>query len=377
MRKLLPTLLILAMLLLALLVVVRIRYGGGTVAEHIPTTEPLFPETALENVADLPLPPGNIAVSPEGRIFFTFHPEGKPEVNVAELVAGEAVPYPASAEERSRVKTVLGLRLDLQGRLWLLDYANHGFGTPRLVAYQTKENRLVEEFDFPSSIAPPGSMLNDFQVSPDGKWIYIADASIFGLEPALVIYNTEKRSARRLLEKHPSMLADSRHVPRVRGRDLLILGVFAVRPGVDSIALDRNGRYLNFGSVNGEYLYRIDTKFLRDEGYSSEELARAIETVGRKTDSDGITTDERGNVYITDASADSIHRMSPDGKIQTLIKSAQLRWPDGLSFGPDGYLYVTCSSLQEVIFRSASHVKAHAPYQIFRFRPGISAPAGH
>lgn len=377
MKKIRIVFLVLLLMIGGLFLFLRIRYGGGTLAEHIPTTAPLFPERVLEKVADLPLPPGNIAVSPNGRVFFTFHPEGNPEVNVTELVSGAPVPYPPNAEDRARTKTVLAIRIDQKGRLWLLDFANHGTGQPKLIAYDIKDNRLVHEFEFSREIAPLGSMLNDFQVSSDGRWVYIADASIFGLAPALVVYDTEQRKARRLLEKHTSVQADHKHIPRVRDRDLLVLGVFAIRPGVDSIALDRDGKLLYFAAVNAENLYRIDTKYLKDETYDAPQIANAVETVGRKTDSDGITTDERGNVYITDASADSIHRMSPDGKIQTLIKSTQLRWPDGFSFGPDGYLYVTCSSLQEVIFRSSGHVKAHSPYQIFRFRPGISAPPGH
>jgi hypothetical protein len=44
-------------------------------------------------------------------------------------------------------------------------------------------------------------------------------------------------------------------------------------------------------------------------------------------------------------------------------------WPDGLSFGPGGWRYVTCSSLH-VMFRTTAHMKANAPYQIYRFKPG-------
>jgi hypothetical protein len=34
---------------------------------------------------------------------------------------------------------------------------------------------------------------------------------------------------------------------------------------------------------------------------------------------------------------------------------------------------VTCSALQHVLFPSAAHIREHAPYQIYRFKPG---PAG-
>jgi hypothetical protein len=69
--------------------------------------------------------------------------------------------------------------------------------------------------------------------------------------------------------------------------------------------------------------------------------------------------------------------LQADGRLRTLLKDPVLRWPDGFSFGPDGWLYVTCSALHHVIFRSADHVRSQAPYQIFRFRPGPTGIPGH
>jgi len=59
------------------------------------------------------------------------------------------------------------------------------------------------------------------------------------------------------------------------------------------------------------------------------------------------------------------------------LKDPRLRWPDGFSFGPDGWLYVTCSSLQHVMFRTTAHMRANAPYQVFRFKPGPTGVPGH
>ena len=219
---------------------IAIRYGGG---ERFPdrTTAPELSASVLEVVAELDLPPGNIAVSADGRIFFSFHPEAAPPVQVAELVNERPSPYPPRPlPDEIAYQSVLSLRIDRQNRLWVLDNANHGTGTPRLLAFDLANDEPVHRFDFPRGMAGWGSHLNDFQVSPDGKRIYIADASIFAQTPALVVYDVERRQARRLLEGHESVTPEP-FVPEVQGRRMLVFGIFAIRPGVDSIALDRRG----------------------------------------------------------------------------------------------------------------------------------------
>ncbi len=357
-----------------------IRYGGGGDFEDR-TTDPLLSTAALQVVADLELPPGNIAVSQTGRIFFTFHPEAGPEINVAELVNGEPVAYPGpefqpQGSHPLRFQTALSLRIDRQGRLWVLDNANHGLGQPRLLAFDLATGELVHHHDFPSEIAGIGSHMNDFQVAPDGRRIYIADASIVAKTPALVVYDVERQQSRRLLEGHPSVSAEP-FVPVVNGRRMVLFGVVAIRPGVDSIALDRRGEWLYFGAVTAQQLYRVRAEDLRDEGLSEVELGERVEAFGAKTMSDGITTDLADGVYLSDPEHSAVLRLGPDRELRTLIKDPRLRWPDGFSYGPDGWLYVTCSALHHVIGRSRDHVRNHAPYQIYRFQPGELGLAGH
>jgi sugar lactone lactonase YvrE len=352
-----------------------VRYGGG---EHFEdrTTDPELSASTLEVVANLDWPPGNIAVSEEGRVFFSFHPEAGPPVQVAELVSGEPVPYPAQLPEELAYQSVLSLRIDRQGRLWVLDNANHGTGTPRLLAFDLATGEVAYRFDFPPEIAGLGSHLNDFQVSPDGRRIYIAEASIFGKTPALVVHDVESSESRRLLEGHESVTPEH-YVPVVQGREMIVFGIFAIRPGVDSIALDRRGEWLYFAPVTSNHMYRVRRAILDDTSLSPDELAARVERFAVKTMSDGITTDMHDNVYLSDPDESAIVLLQPDGSLRTLLKDPLLRWPDGFSFGPDGWLYVTCSALHHVIMRSGSHLHSHAPYQIFRFRPGPAGIPGH
>jgi sugar lactone lactonase YvrE len=156
-----------------------------------------------------------------------------------------------------------------------------------------------------------------------------------------------------------------------------ILGIATLRIPVDSIALDKRGEWLYYGAVTADRLYRVAARDLNDERLSSHDLARRVEDYGPKTLSDGLTMDTADNVYLSDMEHSAVLRLGVDGQLETLLRDDRLRWPDGFSFGPDDWLYVTCSSLQHVLFTSAAHMRAHAPYQIFRFKPGARGIPGH
>lgn len=361
--------------------VIKLRYGGGEPGFPDRTTAPRLAESALEVVAELPTPPGNIAVGPDGRVFVSLHPEARPQLKIVELVKGEMKPFPNLAfqtgdNEPRFFRDVLSLRIDRQNRLWTLDNGFHGLNPGRLLAFDLATGRVVHEFVFPRAIAGLGSHLNDFQVSADGRFIYIAEASIFGLTPALIVYDVAKQSARRLLEGHASVMPEN-WVPVVQGVVMKPFGLFSIRPGVDSIALSREGEWLYFAAVNASTMYRVRSADLRNEALSADELAAKVERYADKTMSDGITTDDAGNVVLSDPEHSAIVLLQPDRRLQTLIKTETLRWPDGFSFGPDGWLYVTASSLQHVIGKPPSSVTEHAPYHVFRFKPQSFAIPGH
>jgi sugar lactone lactonase YvrE len=379
MRRLVRICIILVAVVVILFAGLRLLFGGGTHLEDR-TAAAALPASALEVVANLDFPPGNLAVSKTGRVFFTLHPDGEPPSQVHELIDGKPVPYPDMAFQQPQPGTphfqsVLSLRIDQQDRLWVLDHANYGRGQPRILAFDLNTNKLVQQYDFPSSVAGFLSMLNDFQVDPQGRMIYIAESSPFRQTPAIIVYDSVARSSRRLLESHPSVRAGN-YIINAAGRDMIFYGFYTLRIGIDSIALDKRGDWLYYGPVTGDRMYRVATRDLNDVSLSPNLLAAQVQDFGPKTLSDGLTMDVQDNIYISDMEHSAILTLGPDRTLTTLLKDARLRWPDGFSFGPDGWLYVSCSSLQHVLFISKAHMRANAPYQIFRFKPGPEGVAG-
>ena len=342
------------------------------------TTEPRYSsENDLEIFAALDYPPGNIAVSQEERVFISLHPEGGAPIHIAELISGKVVPYPNKAAQEEFFTTPLSVRIDRQNRLWILDYGSHGFKDVKLYAFDLQSDRLVHEFEFPRDVAGLGSMFNDFQVDAEGKKLYIADTSVFAQDQAIVVYDIERKKARRLLTKHPSVRNGS-YAVHIDGKPLKVLGVFKIKFGVDSIALSRDGQWLYYAPLNGAVLYRIEVADLNNGELTEEELGDRVERFADITLSDGITTDDSGNIYITDMENSAIHRLDPEGRLETLFKDSQkLRWPDGFSFGPHGDLYVTESALHMVMMKSRKQIRGARPYHIYRFRPGPRAIPGH
>jgi len=224
------------------------------------------------------------------------------------------------------------------------------------------------------SVAPLGSFLQDIQISADGRTVVISDASFWRKKPAIIVYDIGTTTARRVLEGHPSVSAED-YVIQNSGRTMTFVGgLVALRGGVDGITL--SDKWLYYGALSGSNLYRVSLDDLRNGAIPNSQLAARVERYSSKPLSDGLSTDDNGTVYVTDIEHNSIFVVGSNREPRTLIQSPQIRWPDALSFGPDGWLYVADSALSEVILQPSDHMKSQGPYKIFRFQPGVAGTPG-
>jgi sugar lactone lactonase YvrE len=368
--------LFLLVVIVTLAITLRVRYGGGKPYPDL-STEPIIEDTALEEFFAYPEPIGNVAVSHEGRVFFTVHPESRPRGNkLLEIVADAAVPFPDGASQPDLFNTVLGLVVDERNILWTIDHGNHGTNASRLLAFDLANGEIAHDHYFGEEIAPVGSFLQDLQVSPDGRTIVIADASIWRRTPALIVYDIQQKTARRTLESHESVTPEN-FLVRNQLKDMTFLGgLVSLKAGVDGIAFDLDGTWLYYGAINQSGLFRVRLADLKNADLPPEQLANRVQRFSDKPLSDGLSTDVAGNVYITDVEHSSVFIIGPDRELETLMRSGRIRWADALSFGPGGWLYLADSAIPEQVLQTRSYIKAKGPYHIFRFRPGYDGIPG-
>jgi sugar lactone lactonase YvrE len=317
-------------------------------------------------------------VSQDGHGFFTVHPESRPEgAKLFEFHDGAARPYPSEALQDELFQTPLGVVVDRQYRLWIIDHGKHGFDTPRLVAIDLLTDEIVHDHSFDNNASPGGSFLQDLQVSPDGRTVFIADVSFWRKKPAIVVHDVATATDRRVLEGHSSVTAQDWIINTPAKKMTFFGGLAAMKPGIDGIAVTPDGLWLAYGAMSHDTLYRVPIAALLNNSLSDGTVASRVEALGRKPLSDGLSSDIEGGVWITDVEHGAVLRMAPDGTLQTWVKDPRIRWADALSFGPDGWLYLADSAIPDQVMRSKNHIASQAPYYIFRFRPGFEGVPGH
>ncbi|MCI0655399.1 MAG: major royal jelly family protein, partial [Methylococcaceae bacterium] len=127
--------------------------------------------------------PGNITVTVDGRVILSLHQFYEPRYTVAELTKNSSLrPFPnESLNERSahkkglRLDSVLGIRSDSHGIVWMLDNGMRSATVPKLVAWDSKLNQLDRVIELPKPVTLDDSFVNDFAIDEQRKQIYITD----------------------------------------------------------------------------------------------------------------------------------------------------------------------------------------------------------
>jgi len=321
-------------------------------------------------------PPGNIAVGPDGRIFLSVHAFYNEPLRVVELLKdGTTRSYPnkqwayAAQEQAGGLYGVLGINVDKNGILWMLDTSGSE-RAGRLVGWNTQSEQLHRIIYLAKPIINDQSFLNDFAIDTKHNAIYIADTGT----GAIIVVDLKTGQARTVLTTAKQTKAEK--IDMMIDGNVIKLGGEVARLGINPITISHDYTYLYFGAMTGTSVYRIPTQHLRDTQLSEQALVASIERYGDKPISDGITIDNAGNVYVTSITNDAIGITQPNGQYNVLIKHDSLSWPDGLAVGPNNYIYATINELHRSPVLNNGKNDAKGEFKVIRFKALSKASVG-
>ncbi|MFB2662079.1 L-dopachrome tautomerase-related protein [Shewanella mangrovisoli] len=358
-------------------------------------SEQVIAQVQPEVYASLDGAVGGISFTSTNRLIFSYHPFYQPNIKVGELLAnGKVTPFPNSDWQQCHdpqgkpkdpdtcLNWVLGLRTDNQDKVWLLDSGQaEPRIEPKLVAWDTRKNQLDRIIHLPFPVSIPESQHNDFVISSRHQAIIIADEGIatspIGDKAALVVVDLTTGKSRRVLQGDNSVMPDLQRP--------LIIDSHSAQPkridvyvGADGIALDSAEHWFYFAPMNKDKVYRVAMEDLLNPDLSPQALSAKVETYADKPNNGGLSIDTANNLYLTEVGERAIGIIPANTRqYQTYVYDKRMVWPDGVSFGKDGYLYSGAAQLP--LSAALNHGKAEnqPPYYIFRFKPLAAGVPGN
>lgn len=331
--------------------------------------------------------PTGVSITECGRIFVCFPQWGDcPACAVAELCGGRLIPYPDMwmnqadlSNPGAKFISVQSVVSDWNGNLWVLDSAAPYFAPPvhrgaKLVRIDLASGRVARIYPFPDKVVLPTTYLNDvrldFRVGSAG-YAYITDSSIHG-PGAIIVLDLASGMSFRRLDGQFSTNPQPGFLPKVEGQVLMNRPPDAApspwNVAADGIALSPDGNMLYYCPLSSRFLYAIPTALLRDCAVPDDVLSGQVRVIVEKGASDGLAADSDGNIYAGDYESGSIRAVSPDGSLRTLAHDPRILWPDTLSIGPDGFLYLIANQLQrQPGFHCGTDLRVK-PYSLFRLK---------
>jgi sugar lactone lactonase YvrE len=281
------------------------------------------------------------------------------------------------------LKAVLGFEIDRNDVLWILDQghvagAPSGPGDEKLIGWDLKTGKEIARYEFSEADSDRKcSFLNDVAVDNDAGVVYISDSGIFcsPLKGGILVYDIKSNKAKRVLSA-PEWVNDENFTFKIHGRDALKAKDGKPNPmktGADGIALSGDKKTLYWTNLTGNRLLALPTALIRDFTKSEDEVKKAVKVVATlPSNTDGMTADRNNNLYMTALSLNGImKRDAKTGAVTTLVASDDISWPDTLSWGPQGTLYLVSNHLHLWVDGDMDFDKPAVPnFRIYRMKLG-------
>jgi sugar lactone lactonase YvrE len=326
--------------------------------------------------------PIGVKLAPATNRLFVSFPHNEPFLyGLTEIVNGQPVPYPDTAwneykpdEPDSHFVNVQDLYTDDRNFLWVLDSAPAGgaavignstssTGKFKLIKIDLSDNTVKRSYTF-DDLPKDKSALNDVRVDNSKHLAYLSDPGL----RAIVVLDLVSGKSRVVLKDDKSTIIEPGFVLHLDDKDVADLNGKPFTSAVNGIALTADDKYFYFRAINQTKLYRIPTVYLADANVSPADLSSKVEMVAETGVCHGMIADKKGNIYLSDSPDHAIQYVTPDGKVQMLVKDERIIWPDSFGIGTDGYLYFSCSQMNRLPKYNNGKDMVEYPFRVFKVK---------
>lgn len=327
----------------------------------------------LEPVVRSDLVFNGVAATKDSRLFLPFQRQEKDKgIEVAEIVGGKPKAYPdetwnswvTGKDAANAFVGVNALRIGPDGDLWVVDRGVTGLGEtpvaggPKVVQIDVKANKVRRVYSLQSA-AGGKSFVDDIRFN--GRRAYLTDAG----RPGLIVLDLDSGATRRLLEFDSSttasrpLLAEGKELSDPHGKPVVV--------NADQLEVSPDGKMLYFQPCSGP-MYRIDTAFLDDP--AAKDLPAHVKFFTGTPSTGGTAMDADGNLYSSDTDKSQILKVTPDGKVTTLIRDPRLVWVDAMWIDDQGNLLLPAAQLNRTAAFNAGKSTIQFPTVVYKLAIG-------
>lgn len=299
---------------------------------------------------------------------------GMPQL--VEIVDGTPVPYPDSGWSswrqgeavEGRFVGLNSTRVGPDGTLWAVDRGTVAIGqprtpgAPRLIGFDLDTDTMTRTYDLDSATMP-WSFVDDVRFH--GDLAYLTDCGA----PAIIVLDLVSGDTRRVLEGHPSVVAQQ--PLRAEHRNLVDLDGAPVNIHVDQLEVSPDGAWLYFQPCCGR-MSRIPTAVLDDPASGPQALADAVESFAATASTGGTAIGADGTLYVSQVDDSRIITVSPEGEIDVLVQDVRLAWVDAMWIDDGGQLLMPAAQLNRTADLNWGIDVAAAPFTVYAYPTGTT-----
>jgi sugar lactone lactonase YvrE len=345
--------------------------AGGQLSESARATPRLTARVQLHAIFN------GVTTTSSGRIFVPLQRQDPTAgLELAEIVDGVPRAYPDAAWNAWTPGKAAGdafvgvnaIRIGPEGDLWVVDKGAkaHGEavepGGPKLVQIDLANDRVRRVYSL-GAMAKGHAFVDDVRFN--GRHAYLTDA---GSPAGIIVLDLVSGESRRVLDDDPSArqrrTLTGEHHPLVDkdGKPVVIQA--------DQLEVSPDGRWLYYQPCTGP-MSRIETRWLDDPQAPARALALHVQPFADTHSTAGTAMDAAGNIYASDTDALSILKITPGGKVSTVIRDPRLIWADAMWIDDDGRLWIPAAQLDRTAGMHHGVDAVHYPTVIYTLPLGV------